>query len=38
VRTRAEEAVGGYIGDMKRIANSIGLACKLIEKSRPLSK
>jgi plasmid stabilization system protein ParE len=35
VLARAEEAVGGYIGDMKRIANSIGLACKLIEKSRP---
>jgi plasmid stabilization system protein ParE len=33
VRTRAEEAMGGYIGDMKRIANSIELACKLIENS-----
>jgi hypothetical protein len=37
VRSRAEEAMGGCIGDMKRIANSIGLACKLIEKSqRPM--
>lgn len=34
VRARAEDAMGGYIGDMKRITNSIGLACKLIEKSR----
>ena len=33
VRSRAEEAAGGYIGDMKRITNSINLACALIEKS-----
>jgi hypothetical protein len=38
VRARAEEAVGGYISDMKRTANSIGLACQLIEKSGPPMK
>lgn len=34
VRVRAEEAMGGYIGDMNRIANSINLACRLIEKAK----
>jgi len=31
VRTRAEEALGGYVGEMSRIRNSIKLACKLID-------
>jgi hypothetical protein len=34
VRARAEEALGGYIGDMNRIKTSIRLACALIENSR----
>jgi hypothetical protein len=34
VRARAEEALGGYIGDISRIKTSIRLACALIEKSR----
>jgi hypothetical protein len=32
VRVRAEEALGAYIGDMKKIRNSIARACKLIDK------
>ena len=35
VRARAEEALGGYIGDMTRIKNSLRMACELIEKSLP---
>ena len=31
VRTRAEEALGGYVGNQTRIRNSINLACKLID-------
>lgn len=31
VRMRAEEALGGYVGEMSRIRNSIKLACKLID-------
>lgn len=31
VRTRAEEALGGYVGEMSRVKNSIKLACKLID-------
>ena len=31
VRKRAEEALGGYVGEMSRIKNSIKLACKLID-------
>lgn len=31
VRTRAEEALGRYVGNMTRIKNSIRLACKLID-------
>ena len=31
VRTRAEAALGGYVGEMTRIKNSIKLACKLID-------
>jgi hypothetical protein len=38
VRARAEEALGGYIGDMKRVTNSIRMACALIEKSTAQSK
>ena len=31
VQKRAEEALGGYVGEMTRIKNSIKLACKLID-------
>ncbi len=31
VRMRAEEALGGYVGEMSRIRNSIKLACKSID-------
>ena len=31
VRARASEALGGYVGNMARIRNSIKLACKLID-------
>jgi len=31
VRERAEEALGGYVGDLSRIRNSIKLACELID-------
>ena len=34
VRKRAEEALGGYVGEMTRIKNSIKLACKLIDAVR----
>lgn len=34
VRSRAEEAMGGYVGDMARIRNSLQLACGLIDKAR----
>ncbi len=35
VRTRAEEALGAYVGNLARIKNSIKLACKLIDASKP---
>jgi plasmid stabilization system protein ParE len=38
VRARAEEALGSYIGDMKRVTSSIRIACALIEKSTAQSK
>lgn len=31
VQTRAEEALGAYVGEMSRIRNSIKLACKMID-------
>lgn len=31
VQTRAEEALGAYVGEMSRIKNSIKLACKMID-------
>lgn len=30
LRTRAEEAVGGYVGDVARLQTSIELACRLV--------
>lgn len=33
VRLRAEEALGGYVGERRRVKASIRLACELIEKN-----
>ncbi len=33
VRLRAEEALGGYVGERRRVKTAIRLACELIEKS-----
>ena len=35
LRQRAEEALGGYVGDSRRIRTSIGLACEIVKKARP---
>jgi hypothetical protein len=37
VRRRAEEALGGYVGDVKRVKASIRMACRLIEENAPAS-
>ena len=34
MRKRAEEALGGYVGDVTAVKNSIDLACKLVEAAR----
>ena len=34
MRKRAEEALGGYVGDVTAVKNSIDLACKLVEAVR----
>jgi hypothetical protein len=31
MRARATEAVGGYVGDLRAVARSIELACKIVE-------
>ena len=38
LRARAEEALGGYVGNVKSVQISIDLACKLIEAHRPVKK
>lgn len=35
VRKRAEEALVGYVGDVKRVKGSIKLACRLIDENQP---
>jgi hypothetical protein len=37
VRLRAEEALVGYVGDVKRVKASIKMACRLIEENAPAS-
>jgi len=34
LRKRAEEALGGYVGDIARLKTSINLACKLVESTQ----
>ena len=31
LRQRAEEALGGYVGDVARVRNSIDIACRIAE-------
>jgi len=35
LRKRAEQALGGYVGDLNSVRNSIDIACRLIESARP---
>jgi hypothetical protein len=35
LRKRAEEALGGYVGDLSSVRNSIAIACRLIESAQP---
>jgi hypothetical protein len=35
LRKRAEEALGGYVGDLNSVRNSIDIACRLIESRKP---
>jgi len=35
LRKRAEEALGGYVGDLNSVRDSIDIACRLIESARP---
>ncbi len=35
LRKRAEEALGGYVGDVASVRTSIDIACRLVEASRP---
>jgi len=35
VRRRAEEALAGYVGEVKRVKASIKIACRLIEENAP---
>ncbi len=35
LRRRAEEALPGYVGDTRRVRNSIALAAKLVSRSKP---
>jgi len=34
LRKRAEEALGGYVGDLNSVRNSIDIACRLIESAQ----
>jgi hypothetical protein len=38
VRKRAEEALGGYVGDLGPVRTSIDIACRLIDSVRPSRK
>jgi len=38
VRKRAEEALGGYVGDVGSVRTSIDIACRLIESVRSSKK
>jgi hypothetical protein len=35
LRTRAEQALGGYVGDLESIRTSIDVACRLVDSIRP---
>jgi hypothetical protein len=35
LRRRAEEALGGYVGDVARIRTSIDIACRVVEEAAP---
>ena len=35
LRKRAEQALGGYVGDLNSVRNSIDIACRLIESAQP---
>lgn len=35
LRKRAEQSLGGYVGDLDPVRNSIAIACRLIESARP---
>jgi len=35
LRKRAEQALGGYVGDLNSVRNSIAIACRLIGSARP---
>ena len=35
LRKRAEQALGGYVGDLQSVRNSIAIACRLIESAQP---
>jgi len=38
LRKRAEEALGGYVGDVGSVRTSIDIACRLIDSVRPSRK
>ena len=38
LRKRAEEALGGYVGDLNPVRNSIDIACRLIESTKPTQR
>lgn len=35
LRRRAEEALGGYVGDVARVRTSIDIACRIVEEATP---
>lgn len=35
LRKRAEQALGGYVGDLTSVRNSIAIACRLIDSAQP---
>lgn len=38
LRKRAEEALGGYVGDVASVRTSIDIACRLVDANRPRRK
>ena len=38
LRKRAEEALGGYVGDLNSVRNSIDIACRLIDSAQPIGR